>query len=297
MSGNCAFLRAWAADWRGADMKAVVSQTLFTAMATTHGPERERLRADYDTNGWPQTAQRRAARDPQGLRVSHRGRPALARRRPLRDRDPRRRGLAFAGPAVNSIYPRWWEPETTGSNRPAGGDEKLGDFHDSFGHPLTVLAVANPLLSFRAGVLDAERDKAAGLGIVRFDKRKRTITIECWPFLADVTRPGTQFPGWPVTVSMLDNYARRPAAWLPLLRVRGCRSPRRPGHRGTLGRGRLHAADRRARASGPMSSDGNYTVRVSEPETGRLTELRGLTALKRQEGTLKVDLSKPDGLR
>ena len=36
-------------------MKAVISQTIFTAMATTHGGERMRLVADYDTNGWPQS--------------------------------------------------------------------------------------------------------------------------------------------------------------------------------------------------------------------------------------------------
>ena len=44
-------------------MKAVISQTIFTAMATTHGRERERLRADYDTNGWPQAARNAALRE------------------------------------------------------------------------------------------------------------------------------------------------------------------------------------------------------------------------------------------
>ena len=47
------FLREWAADWRGADMKAVISQTIFSAMATTHGGGHEVLVADYDANGWP----------------------------------------------------------------------------------------------------------------------------------------------------------------------------------------------------------------------------------------------------
>src|ERR1043166_9039125 len=44
------FLRRWVKDWRGAEMKAVISQTIFTAFPTTHGREREVLRADYDAN-------------------------------------------------------------------------------------------------------------------------------------------------------------------------------------------------------------------------------------------------------
>ena len=57
------FLRDLAADWRGADMKAVISQTIFTALPTTHGNERMILRADYDTNAWPQTPRNRAVRE------------------------------------------------------------------------------------------------------------------------------------------------------------------------------------------------------------------------------------------
>ena len=41
------FLESWAQDWAGAEMKAVISQTIFTAMATTHGGNRMRLIADY----------------------------------------------------------------------------------------------------------------------------------------------------------------------------------------------------------------------------------------------------------
>jgi alkaline phosphatase D len=57
------FLREWASDWRGADMKAVISQTILTALPTTHGNERMVLRADYDTNAWPQTPRNRVVRE------------------------------------------------------------------------------------------------------------------------------------------------------------------------------------------------------------------------------------------
>ena len=43
----------WVLDWCGADMKAAISQTVFTAMATTHGGSQQVLMADYDASGWP----------------------------------------------------------------------------------------------------------------------------------------------------------------------------------------------------------------------------------------------------
>src|SRR4029079_12714596 len=43
--GQMTHLAEWVRDWRGAEMKAVISQTIFTAMATTHSNE-GRLGAD-----------------------------------------------------------------------------------------------------------------------------------------------------------------------------------------------------------------------------------------------------------
>jgi len=54
------FLRAWARDWRGADMKATLSQTVFANAATHHGGGGRYLVADYDSNGWPQTGRSKA---------------------------------------------------------------------------------------------------------------------------------------------------------------------------------------------------------------------------------------------
>ena len=58
------------------------------------------------------------------------------------------------------------------------------------------------LLRRRQPVLEKLHDKVSGLGLLRFDKPNRKITIECWPFLADPTQLGTQFPGWPITIDM-----------------------------------------------------------------------------------------------
>ncbi len=221
------FLREWAADWRGADMKAIFSQTIFTAMATTHGGNRQRLVADYDTNGWPQTQRNQALREIRKAFAFHiagdQHLPAVVHYGVDTHRDA---GLAFAGPAVNTGYPRWFEPAQPGENRAAGAPENTGDFLDSFGHPMTVLAVANGAVKpSKQGVLEQLHEKVSGIGLVRFDKRRRTITVECWPLLADVTQTSTQFPGWPVTVAQLDNFAFKAQAALPKLKVTGVKNP------------------------------------------------------------------------
>ena len=197
------FVREWAADWRGVDMKAVISQTIFTALPTTHGNERMILRADYDTNAWPQTPRNRVVREMRKAFAFHiagdQHIPAVVQY----GIDGHRDGpVAFAGPAVNVGYPRWFEPSAAKWTQPKS-DGLTGDFTDSFGHPLTVLAVKNGAIQPRQGnVRQLLEDKASGLGVVRFDKKNRRITIECWPYLADVTRKDTQMPGWPVTIDV-----------------------------------------------------------------------------------------------
>lgn len=198
------FLAEWADDWSAADIKAVISQTIFTAMATHHGGQHEYLRADYDTNGWPQSARNRAVELIRQARAFHiagdQHLPAVVQYGIKAARDA---GYAFAGPAVNVGYPRWFEPKKPGENRAAGAPDNTGDFADSFGNPMTVVALANGEIKPRPGVLEGLADKASGLGIVRFDKARRKITIECWPLLVDPTAPDAkQFAGWPVTIDI-----------------------------------------------------------------------------------------------
>jgi alkaline phosphatase D len=56
------FLRQWVNDWRGADAKIAVSQTIFAGAATHHGTGDHFVVADMDSNGWPQSG-RNAALD------------------------------------------------------------------------------------------------------------------------------------------------------------------------------------------------------------------------------------------
>ncbi len=200
-----AFLKEWAEDWTDAEMKAVVSQTIFTAMATHHGPGHQRLIADYDANGWPQTGRRKALEIIRTCHAVHlagdQHLPAVVQYGLDEHRDA---AVAFAGPAVNVGYPRWWEPEQKGGGEKRAGLEHTGDYTDSFGNRLTVLAYKNGALAPKGPVLEYLEQRASGIGLVRFDKSKRTIMFECWPFRADPTTD-EQMPGWPVQVSVADN--------------------------------------------------------------------------------------------
>jgi hypothetical protein len=198
--------------------------------------------------------------------------------------------VAFAGPAVNVGYPRWWEPLVPGKNRAPGAPENTGDFLDHFGHPLTVLAVANGAVQPRRTVLEMLHDRASGIGLVRFDKVRRTVTFECWPFLADPMQPGTQFPGWPVTVRQLDNDGRKAAAHLPVLQVNGPDNPVVQVMRETDGAILYTLRIAGGRFQPKVFAPGRYTVTVSYPETGRTKELRGLEAVPENKALLEVSL-------
>jgi alkaline phosphatase D len=269
----------------------VVSQTIFTALATTHGGGRERLRADYDTNGWPQSPRNAALREIRKAFAVHiagdQHLPAVVHYGIEGHRDA---GVVFSGPALNVGYPRWWEPAEPGKDRAPGAPEITGDFLDHFGNPMTVLAVANGAVKPRPRVLEMLQDRASGLGLVRFDKPRRKITLECWPLLADVTRPDTQFPGWPVVIDQLDNYALKPAAHLPRLEIGGVDNPvvqviEEPS--GTIVY-TLRIAGRSFRPH--VFAPGKYTVKVSEPETGRLKELHGLSARAGNDTSVEVEI-------
>lgn len=273
------FLEAWVTDWKNASMKAVVSQTIFTAMATHHGGGHQYLRADYDTNGWPQTARNAALRIIRKAFAVHlAGDQHLGAVVHYGVDGHRDAGLGFAGPAVNNLYPRWWEPtaaEGGAAKAPAGGESAKsaepersgprGDFRDSFGHPLTVVAVANPLQKFRGEPVAAEEDKAAGIGLVRFHKPTRSITIDCWPYSADVSRADTQFPGWPVKSTVAEQYARKPVAHLPTLDIKNVPEPVVSvfDAKGEL----LYTLRLSGGKFRPWTfADGEHTVRLGDPE-------------------------------
>jgi hypothetical protein len=211
------FLRDWTQDWTGAAMKAVLSQTAFCGAVHMHGGRNDRLLADLDCNGWPQTPRKRALAEIRRAWAVHLcgdQHLAVAVKHGIDDFGDGPYG--FTSPAlVNTIYGRWWHPldEKPGPNPVPGSPLTwTGDFKDGLGNPLSMLAYANP-----PDIAD-EKQRADGYGLVRFNQRTRKITFECWPRFADVQAGDrAQFPGWPITVAMADNDGRQPAAWLPEL--------------------------------------------------------------------------------
>ncbi|HVR36924.1 MAG TPA: metallophosphoesterase family protein [Methylomirabilota bacterium] len=219
------FLRDWGQDWTGAGMKAVLSQTAFCGAVHMHGRRDDRLLADLDCNGWPQTPRNRALEEIRRARAVHLcGDQHLAVVVKHGITDFRDGPYAFTSPAlVNTIYGRWWHPpdEQPGPNPvPDSPLPWTGDFRDGLGNRLSMLAYANP------PDISDEKQRADGYGLVRFNKRARRITFECWPRFSDVRqgRPA-QFSGWPITVAMDDNDGREPVAWLPELHFEGARDP------------------------------------------------------------------------
>ena len=124
---------------------------------------------------------------------------------------------------MNTIYGRWWHPldEKPGPHPVPGSPLPwTGDFKDGLGNKISMLAYANP-----PDIAD-EKQRADGYGLVRFHKKKRTITFECWPRFSDAKQGDqAQFPGWPITIAMADNDGRKTAAWLPVLVFEGAANP------------------------------------------------------------------------
>jgi hypothetical protein len=206
-------LSDWAEMREGVAMKAVLSQTGFCGGAHLHGSPDNRLHADLDSNGWPQSGRNRALELIQKARAVHiAGDQHLATlvRHGIREHGDG--PWAFVVPAiVNTYYGRWWWPEDEkpGANPVPGSPLPwTGDYLDGFDNRITMIGYANPDPNRKRARdkddksgLKPKEGWADGWGLIRFHKKSGEVTFECWPRFADVTKPGAkQFPGWPVTV-------------------------------------------------------------------------------------------------
>ncbi len=193
------FLNDWAQDWKGVEMKAVLSQTIFAGGAHIHAGKR--LLADLDSNGWPQTGRNKSlaairkcdavmiAGDQHLASVIHHGID-----------DWKDAGYSFCVPSIVNYYPRKWLPLEKGIDPITDVLEHTGNYYDGFGNKITMHAYANPGEGVE-GIKDRVNNGAAGHGIVRFNKKDRSIVMECWPRFVDVSDPDAkQFTGWPVTI-------------------------------------------------------------------------------------------------
>jgi hypothetical protein len=226
------FLDHWAADWTNADFKVVLSQTIFCNLANYHGGGKTYLVADLDSNGWPQSGRDKAVRAMRrGFAFHYAGDqhlPSIVHHGVDTWNDA---GYSFCVPSISAGYPRSWQPDAEGrpvQNRPEPGLPNTGEYRDGLGNHVTVYAIGNPAETNRRDTPETlGHDKSSGYGIVRLNKKTREITMECWRLLVDVAKPkpGDQFPGWPKTIKLEDNYGREPVAHLPTLKISGIDRP------------------------------------------------------------------------
>jgi hypothetical protein len=191
------FLKEWGKNYKKVSMKAVLSQTGFCGGAHRHGKFENYLHADLDCNGWPQTGRNEALRAIKAAGAVHLAGDQHLATLVQHGIDGYRDGpFAFVNPAiVNSIYKRWWHPldEKSGNNK----EEKnplpfTGDYQDGLGNKLTMHAYAN---------IEGKEKLSDGFGIVRFNKKDKSVTFESWDRFSDVTKTGVkQMTGWPRTI-------------------------------------------------------------------------------------------------
>ena len=193
-----AFLDAWAE--RETDKpKVIIAASMWSNCQT--GPDGKPL-VDYDANGYPADGRTRAvklAKKAGALVICGDQHLGMVTRQGIDDYDDG--GLFFAGPAAAAFWQRWFEGFGQ-LEAQRNGDPNTGNFVDSFGNKMRVLAVANPKITHADfqddnatwGKFVADhRLKSEGFGLVNVDHRNREFVMECREW-----HNNRQFDGWPV---------------------------------------------------------------------------------------------------
>ena len=214
------FLEDWTTDWENAEMKTVLSQTVFAMVNNYTGKHDREIIADFDTNGWPQTGRNRAlAVIRKSFSPMIGGDQHLATFVKHGIDDWGDAGYSFVTPAIANYWMRWWDPKSPGKNKAKNAPYYTGDFLDGFQNKITVEAVGNPSEEQKkeGGKLST---RVAGFGVITYNKPNRTIKFDCWQRNVDIMDPNQkQYVGWPITISQLDNFNPKKTFQLPTLEL------------------------------------------------------------------------------
>jgi hypothetical protein len=284
-------------------MKVALSQTIFANLSTypdtfpadarTPGlpvpargeiPEDHTKAKDMDSNGWPQTGRNKALDAlRKGFAVMIGGDQHLGSVIHHGIDEWEDAGYSFSVPSIANLWPRCWFPPVAGENHQEGMPPYTGQYFDGFGNRITVHAVSNPIISDREPAL--LHDRAPGYGIIRLNKRNQRITFECWPRYCDPEAfDASQYPGWPVSFRMEDNYGRKSSGWLPPVHISGLERPpviqvinEITGE--IIYTLRISSFEFQPR----VFEKGTYTVSVGEPGTVFMKSIPGVTAMESSE--------------
>ena len=290
------FLDDWAGDWSHQTwMKATVSQTLFSNMATLPESaksdgvvpgldipdagtyvEGDKLVADFDSNGWPQVGRDKAIRLFRKAFATHIvGDQHLANTSQYGVEDWQDSCYVIVSPATGNLFPRRWWPPVPGKNRNPDSPKYTGDFEDGFGNKITAYAIANPQ---KTTIHPARHHElATGYSVITFFKSSRDIELTNWPYWADPAKDNP-FPGWPIHINQLDNYGKKARAWLPEIRVTGLIDPVIQIYRQQTGK-LVYALRINGQFFQPkVFNPGLYTIKVGEPDSDTWQEFRNIQA-------------------
>ena len=150
------FLRHFAGDWKGTDLKVALSQTIFCNLANYHGGGQQYLVADWTATVGPKPD---AIAPWQSLGV------ALSFTMPATSTWPPSLGTGstiggtpvfLCVPSIAAGYPRSWLPDKEGRpvrNRPEPGLPNTGEYKDGLANKLSVFAIGNPAARTARAVL------------------------------------------------------------------------------------------------------------------------------------------------
>ncbi len=190
------FLEEWGQQKENNTMKVVLSATGFCGGAHLHGKKENRLHADMDSNGWPQTGRNKAICAIKKANAVHIAGDQHLATVVQHGIDEFEDGpWAFVVPAiVNTIYSRWWWPEDEKAGENSNGTLPWnGRFLDGFNNKITMHAYVNP----------DSPSEGAGYGLIRFKKKQKVVELECWPRdmnVSDLT--ASQFKGFPIEIRL-----------------------------------------------------------------------------------------------
>jgi hypothetical protein len=167
-------------------------------------PPDDEPKADFDTDGWPQSKRTLALRLVRQAKAFHLNGDQHLGTCGQYGLDGYNDGPWWiSSPSICNGWPRRWMPAIEGKNRRPGDPKWLGEFTDGFGNKFTMHAVSNPRKDKRFPKRMYER--APGYTITRWNLTDGTVTLENWPYWAGPQRmaPDNQpYPGWPVSVDL-----------------------------------------------------------------------------------------------